>query len=495
MCPNLCRMLHRDPFNHFRPNVIDLGIYDSPLIEKMLKLFYTGQFDDEDGRLDDLQKLCEHLGARYFKSDDVSSCVSLVEDDATEAVEWNSCDVSDSDSGLINDKPQPAVASQNSSVDNITNKNNSSINHKETEIDSIDAHTLEKQNPSSQSSQTPAFSLKSSVVENMCAKEPRLRNDTLKSWGDRAKLFPIGNCIAGRDTISDQRPTLACGLCKQEFTDGGSIFKHACVQGGISENDFQCCVCGNIYEVKEKLQRHLAQHFRKNSKQHECSVCHRVFHKPERLISHMNLHTGKKPYVCPQCGRSFASKDYLSRHFLVHTSDKTFLCTICGKGFILNHSLTNHMKLHTGEKPFVCQRCGWKFAQATSLQVHIRKHTKERPYGCSICERRFTVTQKLKMHILTRHTADQDKPFRCLVCSKGFAKNFLLRQHQLTHEKPEICKYCQKGFISLVNSKGIYNLVKKIAEKNCGFLLNFRWYQVYTYIHQFRKHIRDRSRK
>ena len=81
------------------------------------------------------------------------------------------------------------------------------------------------------------------------------------------------------------------------------------------------------------------------------------------------------------------------------------------------------------------------------LSEHLRKEhnvtTKPRII-CPHCPTEFSTNYKLKLHILTSHTADEEKPFRCLTCGKGFALKLRLDEHTWgvhTKEKPYVCKW------------------------------------------------------
>ncbi|CCL98227.1 uncharacterized protein FIBRA_00221 [Fibroporia radiculosa] len=58
----------------------------------------------------------------------------------------------------------------------------------------------------------------------------------------------------------------------------------------------------------------------KKSKMHQCSVCSKLFPRPSGLATHMNSHSGAKPYKCPipTCTKSFAVRSNAKRHLRTH---------------------------------------------------------------------------------------------------------------------------------------------------------------------------------
>ena len=47
-----------------------------------------------------------------------------------------------------------------------------------------------------------------------------------------------------------------------------------------------------------------------------CSVCQKLFERPSTLKTHMNSHTGERPFACPNksCKRSFTVRSNMMRH-------------------------------------------------------------------------------------------------------------------------------------------------------------------------------------
>ncbi|KZT25762.1 hypothetical protein NEOLEDRAFT_1092293 [Neolentinus lepideus HHB14362 ss-1] len=55
---------------------------------------------------------------------------------------------------------------------------------------------------------------------------------------------------------------------------------------------------------------------------HECHICHKVFPRPSGLSTHMNSHSGDKPFKCPipTCDKHFTVRSNAKRHLRTHRS-------------------------------------------------------------------------------------------------------------------------------------------------------------------------------
>ena len=59
----------------------------------------------------------------------------------------------------------------------------------------------------------------------------------------------------------------------------------------------------------------------------------------------------------------------------------------------------------------------------------------------------------MKVHMTIFHTDNDDKPFKCSVCSKGYATKVTFLEHSNIHtgERPYQCDMCEKRFSSSGN--------------------------------------------
>lgn len=84
-----------------------------------------------------------------------------------------------------------------------------------------------------------------------------------------------------------------------------------------------------------------------------------------------------------------------------------------------------------------CPQCGKVCDSENSLKCHIRWHTsKSSLYGsrheCTICNLQFTNKRRLELHTRT-HYEDDNGPYKCTVCGKGYIDEDYYRRHVKSH--------------------------------------------------------------
>ena len=76
---------------------------------------------------------------------------------------------------------------------------------------------------------------------------------------------------------------------------------------------------------------------------------------------------------CLLCGKTFKNKSKLKQHSAIH-QDRTFCCEFCIKKFHNKYGLARHVRTHTGEKPYICVVCSRGFTEKTHLEKHSKQH-------------------------------------------------------------------------------------------------------------------------
>ena len=94
-----------------------------------------------------------------------------------------------------------------------------------------------------------------------------------------------------------------------------------------------------------------------------------------------------------------------------------------------------------------CKFCGKHFAQANALLRHMKLHNNKSNFTCEHCGKICKTDETFKRHMIL-HLPNEDKPFKCSVCGKGFPTRTNLNIHSVVHNSINqyICEYCGKGY-------------------------------------------------
>lgn len=83
-----------------------------------------------------------------------------------------------------------------------------------------------------------------------------------------------------------------------------------------------------------------------------------------------------------------------------------------------------------------CNFCGFVSSSLAEYTNHSQSHRDtcedNRPFLCGVCHKGFKSKGHLKAHMVT-HT--KEKPFQCKVCFKRFGLKWNMRSHMILHER------------------------------------------------------------
>lgn len=271
----------------------------------------------------------------------------------------------------------------------------------------------------------------------------------------------------------------ACGVCGANFNSKDEVRSHR-----ASEHDGKpmvkfCNLCGK-YVTNLRVHK-LEKHANDKEKSFYCDKCPKQFARERNLKSHQKIHTYL--HRCDICGKQATCAATLEAHIIrkhKDPSERPFKCPHCEKAYIEKIKLDDHMNRHTGNKPYTCSFCDQAFATYASKHSHEMRHKDlvsgnkngplpklrrgrrpkqitgyediKGPCTCDQCGHQSKSGQLLYFHILSFHTEDADKPYKCEICGKGFATKVRLLDHNNVHTdaRPYLCQHCGKGF----NSQG-----------------------------------------
>ena len=199
-----------------------------------------------------------------------------------------------------------------------------------------------------------------------------------------------------------------------------------------------------------------------------CNICNDVFKDISRFrkhkIKHIELIT--KLLHCTRCVEIFENQDTLNRHLRNHRrrvitqevskSDDIVIkrCKICN--FKSNvHELRKHMDTTHGEKSvplFQCEKCPTTHRYEVKFEQHKLKHFPP-TLPCKHCDKYVHTDNNLKEHIKRKHTPEEQKPYHCEECGKGFMDKGRLEDHINVHTggKPFMCQSCVNAYSNRSN--------------------------------------------
>lgn len=139
-------------------------------------------------------------------------------------------------------------------------------------------------------------------------------------------------------------------------------------------------------------------------------------------------------FECYKCKQQLSSFWKTQVHLKQHDAEEKFKCIVCGIRFIQSENFDRHLCQGTDIK---CAYCDEKFAATITLLNHLdQSHEAKTLMKCEKCGRFFSMPLLKQIHMLQHHSGEStedNKPFVCTTCNKGFATKISLRNHEEIH--------------------------------------------------------------
>jgi len=251
-------------------------------------------------------------------------------------------------------------------------------------------------------------------------------------------------------------------LVKNESeTEGGQLSNEYCEQliikqereyqprHTISQESFECRVCGKTVTSRKKLMDHLrALH----NDPADCELCGQTCPSKKRLLEHKRRKHSNEQFKCDMCEETFKRKDTLSKHFKVchkkkmrtqehkreNGDDKIGMEQFLEEN-IKPYELNTHDKTDSKENNLEDGQRSYE-----EFEIKHEQDTKQEMHECHICDSKFTLRRKLSDHVRGVHTG----PASCELCGKlCSSKKKLLSHNRRVHGNEQFsCENCEEIF-------------------------------------------------
>merc|ERR1719295_557549 len=281
--------------------------------------------------------------------------------------------------------------------------------------------------------------------------------------------------------------TWKCVKCREEFRAVQSIEWHIRKHHPTGSADNKECVCCGKQFHRQDVKGY-KQHIEEQGKFHnnKCPLCPGVsFSTFKDHKEHVaKFHGGKFVSRCSQCPQVFEDEQSKHEHEMeAHvnaplddpSTREKVTCEFCDK-VVYKDYMEKHIRYTHGEKKWYCEKCPNVFTSRERLKVHFdaqhvhatceicgalvkglynmkrHKSVEHDPKAkCDICGEMIPA-YRLKFHKKS-HMPDDQMPYKCSFCSKGFIQRNKLNDHENMHrgEKPHKCEQCNVAYTDKAN--------------------------------------------
>jgi len=298
------------------------------------------------------------------------------------------------------------------------------------------------------------------------------------------KIFKFSSVLELHiDEKHEKKKSYLCPKCDYTCTTKGRLKSHY-EQVHEQKCRFKCEKCEKAFYSKTQLDQHILKH--DNLRPYTCEICGKTYINISQLNLHTrSIHEGIRNYVkychsCPYKTESKKDMDYhiaLKHELKINSVDESNIdeirqeirdnpqveaaitkklakisktyCKICEKSIYGRKA--HQEEYHSGTVK--CPKCDEEFSKYSEAVVHYDAQHNKVP--CAVCGVIITKSTMAR-HIAQKHTAMEDRKFKCTFCPKAFISSKGLKDHINTHtgEKPYICKFCGKGSASFGSHRG-----------------------------------------
>ena len=141
--------------------------------------------------------------------------------------------------------------------------------------------------------------------------------------------------------------------------------------------------------------------------------------------------------TCTVCMETFKTESKYKVHLQKHSEAMFSICQRCDKELSrCNCKIAHHQQQYSNDSPFRCLICTKTFAKRPHLVLHQKTHAKEEEHSCNICHVNFSNANILKMHNCAHSKVT------CTSCGKEVLKSCAKKTTVTLNKDSTKCQYC-----------------------------------------------------